>query len=121
MRDVTLYGVRRGSLLVLASAAAFGTMAVLAHYGHEAGLDVPTMMLVRFSFASIALWIAALVRRESAPTGRTLALFALMGAIYFGQSFCFFAALRHIPAALVSLLLYLYPVIVTLGSVAFFH
>jgi drug/metabolite transporter (DMT)-like permease len=113
--------MRKGSALVLVSAAAFGTMAVFAHHGHEAGLDVPTLMLLRFSIASVALWLAALIRRDPLPRGRTLGLMTFMGVVYFGQSFCFFAALRHIPAALVSLLLYLYPVIVTVGSVAFFH
>lgn len=44
-----------------------------------------------------------------------------MGALYVGQSYTFFAALKHIPASMVSLLLYLYPGIVTLAAVLFFQ
>ncbi|WP_052547525.1 EamA family transporter [Fimbriimonas ginsengisoli] len=110
-----------GRIWVLISAAAFGTMSVLAHRGYAAGLDVPTLMLLRFGLASLALWAVVLTKREPLPRGKKLGMLLLMGvAIYFAQSYTYFAAIQHIPAAMVSLLLYLYPVIVTLFSILLF-
>jgi drug/metabolite transporter (DMT)-like permease len=110
----------KGVILVLISAIAFGTMATVAHHAHVSGLDVGTLMLLRFGIAAAVVAAIARVRREAWPRGRTLAWLVLMGAgLYFGQSLAF-SALRSIPAATASLLLYLYPVFVTLLSVAFF-
>jgi drug/metabolite transporter (DMT)-like permease len=51
------------------------------------------------------------------PRGHSLWLLIAMGGIgYVGQAFCYFAALQHATAGLTALLLYLYPVIVTLIS-----
>jgi drug/metabolite transporter (DMT)-like permease len=102
------------------SATAFGTMAVLADHAHANGLNVPTLMLLRFGIAALLLGAVAAIRGERFPRGKNLAWLSGMGAgLYFGQSLCFFTALRYIPAATTSLLLYLYPVFVTVLSVAF--
>ena len=111
----------RGALYILISAAAFGTMAVIAHRAQAAGLSVPTLMLLRFGIATALLGAAAAVCRERCPRGKDLWRLILMGAgLYFGQSLTFFTALRYIPAATASLLLYLYPVFVTVLAVLFF-
>jgi drug/metabolite transporter (DMT)-like permease len=107
--------------MVLVSAAAFGTMAVIADGAQREGLNVVTLLFLRFALAAVVLWGAMLIRRESVPRGRPLLLgIAMGGVLYLAQSYSFFSALREIPAALASLLLYLYPVLVTIFSAMFF-
>ena len=43
------------------------------------------------------------------------------GGLYAGMSLCYFHGLRNIPAGLVALLLYLYPVIVTILARLILH
>jgi len=104
---------RLGSLLIVASALCFGTMAILARFATPSGVDTPTLLLLRFGIAGAVLWAAVWVRRERLPAGRDLWVLLAMGALgYAGQAFAYFSALEHASAGLVALLLYLHPVIV---------
>jgi drug/metabolite transporter (DMT)-like permease len=110
-----------GALLIVISAASFGTLAIFGRYAYAAGLDTFTLLAIRFSVS--ALLMAALLRgsRQPLPRGRVLLQLVGMGAIgYVGQSFCYLTAIRFASAGLVALLLYLYPVMVALLS-AFFY
>lgn len=110
----------RGALLVIISSLAFGTLALFAHRSYEAGFGQIQLLAVRFSVAAALLIVLVLVKRPVWPKGRQLVGLLVMGGLYVGQSFTFFAALKHIPASMVSLLLYLYPGIVTLAAVILF-
>lgn len=104
-----------GQLLCIASALCFGTMAILGRFAAAGGVDVPTLLLLRFSIAGAVLWGVIAIRRERLPAGRDLAVLVAMGAVgYAGQAFSYFSALEHASAGLVALLLYLHPVIVAL-------
>lgn len=105
---------------MLVSAVAFGTMPSLATWAYQGNTGTETLLFLRFAIS--ALLVGALVRgaKRTYPRGRTLQGWLLLGVVlYTAQSYSFFAALKHAPAALVSILLYLYPVIVTALSVAF--
>ncbi|QQE07694.1 DMT family transporter [Cupriavidus gilardii] len=109
-----------GVLLIAISASAFGAMAIFARLAYDAGADVYGLLSVRFVLAAIAL--AAVMRWQRIalpPWPRVLALAAMGGIGYVGQSFCFFSALNHAQASLVALLLYLYPVFVTVMAALF--
>lgn len=109
-----------GAGLVALSAASFGAMAIFARLAMVEGVDVPTMLFLRFTVAGGLLAAFMAMSGRSWPTGRNLWVLILMGAVgYVGQSFCFFSALGHASAGLVALLLYLYPFIVTVLSVLF--
>ncbi|MBN9694282.1 MAG: DMT family transporter [Zoogloea sp.] len=109
-----------GAGLVAVSAASFGAMAIFARLALAEGVDVPTMLFLRFTVAGGLLAAFMMMSGRSWPTGRNLWVLILMGAVgYVGQSFCFFSALGHASAGLVALLLYLYPFIVTVLSVLF--
>ena len=109
-----------GFVLIIVSAAAFGAMPVFAQFAYQDGFNVASLLFYRFFLAFLVMLPVALVRKEQFPRGRDLAILMLMGGCgYVGQSFCYFTALTLIPAALVAILLYLYPVIVTLLSVFF--
>jgi drug/metabolite transporter (DMT)-like permease len=105
-------------LLVLLSALGFGSIALFANAAYDAGVS-PTMLLAwRFIIAVAILAPVVWARRLPLPRGRTLAGFALMGALYTAQSQCYFTALTHASSGLVGLLLYIYPVLVTMIAVA---
>ena len=119
-----------GPVLILVSATCFGAMAIFGKLAYAAGVPAPTLVLLRFAVASAILVTAvAVVRLRSGqpalpgPAGKsrrgliTTAL-ALGGVGYAAQASFFFAALERIDAALVALVLYTFPVLVTVASVA---
>ncbi|BCR04472.1 permease [Desulfuromonas versatilis] len=104
-----------GVTYVALSATGFGAMAIFARVAYAAGVDVATMLFLRFAIAAALLAAIMLRRGRRWPRGRNLLVLLLMGGVcYVGQSFCFFSALNHASAGLTALLLYLYPAIVTL-------
>lgn len=110
---------RTAILLVLLSAVCFGSIALFAHTAYAAGVS-PTMLLAwRFLLAVAMLAPVVKLRRLPLPRGRTLVGFGLMGLLYTAQSQCYFTALMHASSGLVGLLLYIYPVLVTLIALAF--
>jgi drug/metabolite transporter (DMT)-like permease len=113
-----------GTLLCVASAAAFGAMAVLGKLAYDDGATVGTLLSVRFALAAALFWalvfagggavaeIRALARRDVA-----IAL-ALGACAYAAQAGCFFAALERIDASLLSLMLYTFPAMVAGAAIA---
>ena len=63
-----------GIALVLLSAAAFGTLAILGRYAYAAGLDALTILFLRFSLAAVLMgaWVF-LKERAALPRGGNLA------------------------------------------------
>jgi drug/metabolite transporter (DMT)-like permease len=111
-----------GTAFVVASAVAFGAMAILARMAFASGVDTPTLLALRFGIAAIAMFAIAVVRRIPLPTGPMLGALALLGALgYGGQAFSFFTALTLAPAGLCALLLYLHPALVALLAAVFLH
>jgi len=133
----------RGALLVLLSAAAFGLMVVLAKLAYAEGLNAMTLLAMRFSLAALGMWLIwiwqhrpGFLKRSGqgsrrkpgregarAPLGLGVVLpLVLLGAVgYVGQSFSYFTAAEMISATATGLLLYTYPVLVTLLSWLFFR
>jgi drug/metabolite transporter (DMT)-like permease len=109
---------RSAIFLVLLSAVGFGSIALFARIAYATGVS-PTMLLAwRFLVAVAILAPVVWLRRLPLPRGRALAGFALMGMLYTAQSQCYFTALMHASSGLVGLLLYVYPVLVTLIALA---
>jgi drug/metabolite transporter (DMT)-like permease len=123
-----------GAALCLLSAACFGAMAIFGKLGYDAGVAPATLLLVRFSLAAALLGIVLLVRpglrrgEASGPSAqpaqptmtrrRVLAIAVGLGAIgYATQASLFFSALRLMDASLLALILYTYPVMVTVAAV----
>ena len=103
-----------GCACIVASAAGFGAMPILAKLAYAEGVDLPSMLFLRFALAGVLMAVLMRLRGMRWPHGRTLLLLVAMGSLgYVGQSFCYFAALQHATAGLTALLLYLYPAIVT--------
>jgi len=109
-----------GIFLIIVSAASFGTLAIIGRFAYADGLDVTTMLFLRFTIAAMLMFAWLAIRKEKLPRGRTLLQLAGMGGLgYVGQSFCFMSAINYASTGLVALLLYLYPVFVTILTVIF--
>jgi drug/metabolite transporter (DMT)-like permease len=108
-----------GAVLCLISAAGFGTMAVFGKLTYEDGLVPGDLLVLRFSLAALAL--AAIAVATGALRGLSAGAIRaglLMGAIgYATQSALFFLALERMDASVLSLLLYLYPALVTAAAI----
>src|SRR3954454_15909851 len=109
---------REGLLLCLVSAAGFGAMAIFAKEAYATGLDVTTLLALRFPIAAAMLWALIGLRRRPVGSPRGLAAGGVLGLWYAAQAGLYFSALERIDAGLASLLLYIYPALVTLGAFA---
>jgi drug/metabolite transporter (DMT)-like permease len=117
---------RRGLVLVLVSAVAFGVMPVLTKLAYREGLNLPTLLALRFGVAAVGMWLLWLyVRRRRKPFltgfGVVLPLVALGALGYVGQSFSYFTAIQKITVSATGLLLYTYPTLVVLLAWLFFR
>jgi drug/metabolite transporter (DMT)-like permease len=111
-----------GVALVIGSAVCFGTLGVFGKLAYRLGLTTPQLLSYRFALAAVLLWLAAVVIRQPFPPRRSLLGLAIMGgAGYVGQSGSYFSALHFIPASTNALLLYTFPVAVTLLAALLFH
>jgi drug/metabolite transporter (DMT)-like permease len=103
---------------VIIAAICFGFMGLFRSWA--GGVSVEMVLFLRFAIAGAVMLAILLARRERLPHGKVLLGLIVMGAaLYVAESLCFFHAMAHIPVGLVSLLLYIYPVIVTLFAWAF--
>ena len=108
----------RAVALVLLSAALFGALGVLAQLAYGAGVSVLGLLLGRFAVAGVVLWLIVLVLRRPLPSRRGVVKAVALGAGYSSMAFCFAASLKHIESDLADLLLFAYPVLVSVGAVA---
>jgi drug/metabolite transporter (DMT)-like permease len=124
-----------GAALCLLSAACFGAMAIFGKLAYDAGVSPGALLLVRFSLAAVLLGIVLLARpglrraatrpargeaagRPVMTRGRVLAIAVGLGAVgYATQASLFFSALQLMDASLLALILYTYPVMVTVAAV----
>jgi drug/metabolite transporter (DMT)-like permease len=114
---------RTGALFCLASAASFGAMGVFGKLAYADGVTVGTLLTARFALAALVLWAVVVaggrVAALRAAPARDVALALALGAIgYSAQAGAYFAALQRLDAGLLGLLVYTFPVMVTLAALA---
>ena len=111
-----------GPALCLASAACFGAMAIFGKLAYAAGVSPGALLLVRFALAAALLAALLYVRpalRGRPPRARVVLVALGLGAVgYATQASLYFAALERLDASLLSLILYTYPLLVTVAAVA---
>src|SRR5882762_2466620 len=103
-----------GVLLVALSATCFAAMPIFARMVYAAGGHPTTLLLLRFGLAAMILVPLARRRVGPRPSGPILGGLALLGTLYVCQSLAYFVALTMMPASLLGLLIYLYPVVVAI-------
>ena len=105
--------------MVLASAAAFGTLSIFAKLAYSAGLSTEQVLAFRFVLAAAGMWVLSFavgqnplrLRREQAA-----ALIGLGTVLYTAQALTYFIALRTLPASLCVLIVYIYPSLVVVAG-----
>ena len=106
-----------GVALIITSAAGFATLAIFGKLSFAAGMTLPTMLTLRFAGATALFWAILAVTGAAAAMlgGRKIAQLLLMGGLgYAGQSTLYMVSVSLLPAAVVGMLLYTYPMWVTL-------
>ena len=115
--EVTQRARREGLLLCLVSAASFGTLPIFGETAYDHGVNVVSLLFVRFGLAALLFWPLVALRRDRAPRPMVTGAF-LMGLVgYSAQAAMFFLALDRIGTSLTVLLLYAYPPMVTAAAV----
>lgn len=115
--DARLHAI--GRLEIVLSAVGYGFIGIFGKRAYAAGLAPGEYLTMRFAIASAVLWAFMLVarRRDLAVSRRRLVACAALGV--FGYALfttLYFHALEGLSASLTSLLLYTFPVIVTLAA-----
>ncbi len=101
-------------MLVVASAAAFATLAIFGRLAADDGLRSNTLLQWRFGVAAVVLGLIGAFRAPL-PVRTRLLLFG-SGFVYTAQTSFYFASLNRISAGTTALLLYLAPAFVVLYS-----
>jgi drug/metabolite transporter (DMT)-like permease len=105
----------RGLALILLSTVAYGIMPILAKVAYASGVRPVPLLAWRFLLASLLFTLLPSGPANPIPGRQRITLWAI-GAVFVVNSLAYFKALETVPASTVALLLYTYPVIVTLLS-----
>lgn len=112
-----------GLVYSLISAASFGLLAIFGKFAHKAGFDTSELLTYRFMLASIMFAIYFLFKDLTLfkiSLKDFLKAFLAGGVFYLIQSFAFIKSFEYISASTASLILYAYPITVTILSAIFF-
>lgn len=109
---------REGVLCCIMAATAYSVTATFAKLAYAAGVNVVTLLMVRYLVAALCFWVLIPRFGGGMPPRATITRGLLLGAVFqAGQTWLFGTALTRIDAALGILLLYAYPAMVTIGAV----
>jgi drug/metabolite transporter (DMT)-like permease len=115
-----------GIVLVLVSAASFGSGALFAKPVYGAGVDWLTLLAWRFLIGASLSW-AWLLQSADRRAGlrrlsrRRMAVALGLGIIYLGNSGTYYAGLETVSASLAALIVYIYPAVVAVLSIRMGH
>ena len=110
-----------GILLVALSGICYGLIPTFAKTAYNAGTSTNTLLFFRFSGGAMFLLLLMAIKKVPLPSKKEALSYLLLGAFgYFGQSFCYFTALKYTTSSVVALLFYTYPAMVMLGSAILF-
>ncbi len=123
-RRVPFSGQALGIILVLVSAAGFGSGALFVQPLYDAEMEPLAVLFWRFTTAALFGWGFLLLsgRRRtslrSLPRRRVVVLL-LLGLLYVGNSYAFIASLQVVSISLASIIAYLYPAMVAVMATRF--
>ncbi len=102
-----------GITLAFISGVLFATLPIFFRNTSAAGFNLVTALALRFTVASLMIWVAVWRGGAFKLSRMQVAGFMLMGVLYIGQSASYLSSAARIPIATTSILLYTYPAIVT--------
>lgn len=108
-----------GAALVALSALGYSTNPIFGKFAYQAGANAVTLLAIRYTLATIGVWVLWGWRRETRSVSpvRKLQLIALGGLGMGMVSLLYFIALERIGASLATGLFYTYPAFVALVGV----
>ncbi len=107
-----------GIIEVILSGIAFGFLGIFGKAAFQIGMTSGELLAFRFLFASSIMCVFLLLSQPKLlklPKDKVIKC-VLLGLLACGLTTCFFEALRGLSVSLTILLLYLYPVMVSLGA-----
>ncbi|MCV6588661.1 MAG: DMT family transporter [Marinobacterium sp.] len=107
---------RKGLLLVLISAIAYGCQPLFASQAYSNGVNPAGLLLSRFLLASLMLWSWLYWRKTPLPTLRQLGPALLTGAGYGGAALGYYNAIHSSSVSLAVVLMFSFPAFVVVLS-----
>lgn len=106
-------------LLVLISTLGFSVYPILGKVVFAGGAGLATVLFVRFSIAALIFWVIIIWREgfPRLPLKTWLLLWGMGGICYSMMAGLYISSVLFIPASLAALLLYAYPILVTVMAV----
>ena len=109
-----------GILLTVVQAIAYSTMGIFGKLLYATGLDAQQAVILRFLCTTVLLGAFMLVWRKEPLVSRQRAVY-VQAVFYFASAFVYFLAVEHMNAGLVTVLFYLFPVLVALINMVAYH
>jgi drug/metabolite transporter (DMT)-like permease len=108
-----------GVLLICISTLGFSVYPILGKFVFAGGASLATVLFVRFCIAALFFWTMTLFREGFPHLNRRtwITLWCMGGIGYSLMAGLYLSSVRYIPASLAALLLYAYPIIVTILAV----
>lgn len=109
---------KKGALILLLSALGFSFLPIFTLYAYRGKINVTTLLLIRFSIATLILFIYVFKKYKKLNICKKdlLYLFILGAVCYNLQARFYLSSVKYISASLAALFLYTFPIIVTLAS-----
>ena len=107
-----------GILYIVLSSVAFGVMPILAKLAYNEGATTYSVLFLRFIFAAIMIFYYLIKNKISLKLSKKQILLVILLGIfgYSGTAGCLFLAYNYISVGLATMVLYTYPIIVSLLS-----
>ena len=116
LAERTPVGTSKGPLLAIGAGITFGTLGIFGTLFYDHGGAPFPLLVLRFCGASVVLVAIALALRVPRPDRSELRWGVLAGMGQLVATACLFAGYEHASPGLVTLLFYVYPLLVTLGD-----
>lgn len=106
----------KGALLSLISAFGFALLPIFALFAYQGHINVTTLLFIRFFFGALLFFSYVFIKYQKVTVQLKdlFYLFVLGGICYNLQSQFYFSAVKYISPSLAALLLYTYPMTVTI-------
>jgi drug/metabolite transporter (DMT)-like permease len=114
--------MKKGYIYAIAAAVLFGSSGMFVKLAQGTGLDSISLLTVQYMLAVTIMFAYAFIRNRKilVVDRKSLIDLALMGVIgSTGMTLCYYMAFEYLPVAVVTMLLYTYPVLVFIYTCIF--
>ena len=112
----------KGILLIIAGSFGFGVMPSLALNAYTGGINVMTMLALKYTLVCVIMFPVVILRHKihQLPKAALVKIFVLSATLYTAQATLYAFSVTLIPVALAALVLFTYPIQVSLiGALVF--